>query len=72
MLKALHAAGLTLKPSRVQCGPRKVNKYLGHIRTTYEIRIREDRVKAIADLPTPKTIKELRPVLGRINFAYQT
>ena len=32
------------------------------------IRIGEDRVKAIVDLPTPETIKELRSVLGIVNF----
>ena len=67
MCKALQAAGLTLKPSKVQFGPRKV-KYLGHILTADGILIGDDRVKAIVDLPTPQTIKELRSVLGMINF----
>ena len=66
-LKALQAAGLTLKPSKVQFGPREV-KYLGHILSAKGIRIGEDRIKAIIDLPTPTTIKELRSVLGMINF----
>ena len=67
MFKALQAAGLTLKPSKVQFGPREV-KYLGHILTADGIRIGEDRIKAIVDLPTPKTIKQLRSVLGMVNF----
>ena len=67
MLQALQAAGLTLKPSKVQFGPKEV-KYLGHILSKDGIRIGEDRIKAITDLPTPKTIKELRSVLGMINF----
>ena len=53
MFKALQAGGLTLKPSKVQFGPRKV-KYLGHILTADGIQIGEDRVKAIVYLPTPK------------------
>ena len=65
--KALQAAGLTIKPSKVQFGPRE-GKYLGHILTADGIRIGEDRIKAIVDLPTPKTIKQLRSVLGMVNF----
>ena len=41
---------------------------MGHILTADGIRIGEDRVKAIADLPTPKPIKELRSVLRMVNF----
>ena len=52
MFKALQAAGLTLKPSKVQFGPREV-KYLGHVLTAHGIRIGEDRIKAIVNLPTP-------------------
>ena len=67
MIKALQAVGLTLKPSKVQFGSREVN-YLGHILTADGIRIGEDRVKATVELPTPKTIKELRSALGMVNF----
>ena len=62
MSKALQAADLTLKPSKVQFGPREV-KYLGHILIADGIWIGEDRVKSIVDLATPKAIKELRSVL---------
>ena len=41
---------------------------MGHILTADGTRIGEDRVKAIVDLPTPETIKELRSVLGMVNF----
>ena len=58
MSTALQAAGLTLKPSKVQFGPREV-EYFGRILTVDGIRIGEDRVKAIVDLPTSKTIKGL-------------
>ena len=44
---------------------------MGHILSAKGIRIGEDRVKAITDLPTPKTIKELRSVLGMINFVWK-
>ena len=52
MFEALQAAGLTLKPLKVQFGPQEV-KYLGHILTADGIRFGEDRVNAIVDLPTP-------------------
>ena len=67
MFKALQAVGLTLKPSNVQCGPREV-KYLGHVQTADGIRIVEDRIKAIVNLSTRITIKELRSALTMVNF----
>ncbi|CAB1116805.1 unnamed protein product [Ectocarpus sp. CCAP 1310/34] len=66
--KALQAGGFTLKPSKVQVGPKEV-KYLGHILSADGIRLGEDRIKAVLDLPTPTNIKELRPVLGMVNYA---
>ncbi|CAB1104699.1 unnamed protein product [Ectocarpus sp. CCAP 1310/34] len=65
--EALKAAGLTLKPSKVQFGPKEV-KYLGHVQSSDGIRLGDDRIKAILDLPTPKTIKEIRSVLGTVNY----
>ena len=65
--KALQAAGLTLKPSKVQFGPKEV-KYLGHILSADGIRLGDDRIKSILDLPTPTNIKGLRSVLGMVNY----
>ena len=65
--QALQAAGLTLKPTKVQFGPKEV-KYLGHILSSDGIRIGRDRIKAIVDLPAPKNIKQLRSVLGMVNY----
>ena len=39
--------------------------------TTESIHISEDRVKAIVDLPTPKTILELRGVLQMVNLVHK-
>ena len=64
--QSLQAAGLTLKPSKVQFGPKEV-KYLGHILSSEGIRLGEDRIKSIIDLPTPTNIKELRSVRGMVN-----
>lgn len=60
MLQALQAAGLTLKPLKLQFGPR--SEY------SEGIRIGNDRIKAIVRLPAPKTVQELRLVLGMVNF----
>ena len=65
--KAIQAAGLTLKPSKIQFGPKEV-KYLGHILSSDGILIGDDRIKAIIDLPKPTNIKQLRSVLGMVNF----
>ena len=67
MFRALQAAALTLKLSKFPFGP-KVVQYLGHILFSNGIRMDEDRIKAIIALKTPTTIKELRFVLGTINF----
>ena len=67
VFKSLQAAGLTLKSSKVQFGPREVKCFV-HAPTANEIRIGEERIKAIVNLPTPKTIKELRSALGVVKF----
>ena len=67
MFRALQTAGLTLKPSKIHLGPKEV-QYLGRVLSADGIRMGEDRIKTIIDLKTPTAIKELRSVLGTINF----
>ena len=67
MFRALQTAGLTLQPSKIHFGPKKV-QYLGHVLSADGIRMGEDRIKAIIDLKTPTTIKELCSVLGTVSF----
>ena len=67
MFRALQTAGLTLKPSKIHFGPKKV-QYLGHVLSADGVRMGGDRIKAIIDLKTQNTIKELRSVLGTVNF----
>ena len=57
MFSALQAAGLTLKPSKVQFGQKKI-EYLGHVISAEGIAVSTDRIKAIQKLPTPTNIKE--------------
>ena len=63
----LQTAGLTLKPSKIYFGPKEI-QYLGHVLFAQGIRIGEDRIKALIDLKTPTTIKELRSVPGTIDI----
>ena len=68
MFRALQAAGLTLNLSKIHVGPKGAH-YLDNVLSADGIIIGEDRIKAIFDLKTPTTtIKELRSVLGTINF----
>ena len=56
MFRALQAAGLTSKPSKVHVVPKEVH-YNGHVLSSDGICSGEDRIKAIADLKTLTTIK---------------
>ena len=67
MFRALQTAGLTLKPSNIHVGPKEI-QYLGHALSTDGIHMGEDRIKVIINLRTPTAIKELRSVLGTVNF----
>ena len=67
MSHALQTADLTLKPSKIYFRPKDV-QYLRHVLSADGIRMGEDRIEAIIDLKTPTTVKELRSVLGTINF----
>ena len=67
ILRALQTASLTLQPSKIHFGPKEV-QYLGHVLSADGIRMGKDRIKANIDLKTPASIKELRSVLGTVNF----
>ena len=67
MLKALSKAGLTLKPNKIRFGCSQV-KYLGYIVSPQGVSIGNDRIQSMVDLPQPSNIKELRSVLGSLNF----
>ena len=67
MFRVLQTADLRLQPSKIHFGPKQV-QYLGHVLSADGIRMGGDRIKAVIDLKTPTTIKELRSVLGTVNF----
>ena len=56
-----------LQPSKIHFGPKEV-QYLGHVLSADGIGMGEDRIKAIIDLKTPTTFKELCTVLGTVSF----
>jgi hypothetical protein len=41
---------------------------LGHIVSSQEIEVDRSKIKLIANLPTPKTIKDVRSFLGHAEF----
>ena len=67
LFAALQAAGLTLKPSKMSFGPKSVT-YLGHVISAEEVSVGTDRIQAIQKLKTPESLKELRSILGVLNF----
>ena len=68
MFAALQTAGLTLKPSKLAFGPKSVANF-GHVVSAEGVAVGKYRIKAIQELPTPTCIKDLRSVLGVMNFA---
>ncbi|XP_052485150.1 uncharacterized protein LOC105784959 [Gossypium raimondii] len=58
---------LKLNPAKCTFGARS-GKLLGFIVNEKEIEIDPDKVKAIQDLPPPRTQKEVRGFLGRLNY----
>lgn len=62
------AARLTLQPSDARQFVHAEVKSLGYIISRDGIKIGEDPSQAIANLPQPTTIKELRSVIGALNF----
>ena len=67
MFSALQAAGLTLKPTKLQFGQKEM-EYFGYVISKKGISISADRVKAILALPEPECIKDNRGVLGTLNY----
>ena len=57
LVSALQAAGLTLKPTKLQFRQKEI-EYLGHVISEKGISISADRIKAILALPQPDCIKD--------------
>lgn len=59
IFRALQAGRLTLKQSKVRFGPKDV-KYIGHVLSTDDTHIGDNRIKLIIGLPKPTNIREVR------------
>ena len=70
LMEALRDAGYKLKLSKCELAKDKV-KYLGHIIEGNGVKPEKDNLKAIRDFERPKNKKNVRQVLGKINFYYK-
>lgn len=67
VLKRLREAKLSIRWDKCQfCRPEL--KYLGHVVDRLGLHVDPDKVRAMLELPTPKTAKEVRQVLGTFSW----
>ena len=66
VLKRLLEAGVTLNLDKCVFGTKQV-KFRGHVISSNGIEVDPDKVKAIADLPPPINVQEVRMFLGMVN-----
>ena len=66
VLKRLLEAGVTLNLNKCVFSTRQV-KFLGHVISSNGIKVDPYKVKAIADLPPPTNVQEVRMFLGMVN-----
>lgn len=67
VLKKLEEKNLTAKPSKIKAGYKSL-EFLGHVVGHGTLRPEEEKVKKILNMPTPKTKKQVRSLLGLIGF----
>jgi hypothetical protein len=67
VLKKLKAAGLKLNGEKCVFGVTRV-KFLGHILTDKGLEVDDSKVEAISKLKKPGTVKQLRRLLGMVNY----
>ena len=70
LMEALGNEGFKLKLSKCHFAKSSV-KYLGHILEKNGIRPAKDNLKAIREFERPKTRKNVRQLLGKVNFYYK-
>ena len=66
VLQQIQAAGATLNQEKCQFRKSSI-KFLGHLVDATGIRSDPDKTSAIANMPTPKNISDLRRFMGMIN-----
>lgn len=70
VLEAIRKEGFRLKLTKCKLASDQV-KYLGHIIQNNSIRSLKDNLISIKDFPRPKTQKNIRQFLGKINFYHE-
>ena len=66
----LRGAGLKLKPAKCELLRTKVG-YLGHVVSRHGVSTDSDKIKAVAQWPTPKELKDLQAFLGTVGYYRQ-
>lgn len=67
VLEALRKHNLKMEPTKCQILKSEL-KFLGHTVDEKGIRPTHDNIKAIKEMPIPKTVKDVRSFLGTVNF----
>ena len=67
LFEQLRKFRLRLNPNKCTFGVRS-GKFLGFIVSQRSIKVDPDKVKAIQEMPAPRTEKEVRGFLGRLNY----
>ncbi|CAK1598131.1 unnamed protein product, partial [Parnassius mnemosyne] len=70
LLEAIKQEGFRLKFTKCTFASNSV-KYLGHIIENNTVRPVRDNLISIREFPTPKTLKNVRQFLGKINFYHE-
>ncbi|KAH3731443.1 Transposon Ty3-I Gag-Pol polyprotein [Pelomyxa schiedti] len=68
--KCLYKAGVRLKPSKCMFCTKEIH-FLGHVISREGIRPDPDKIRAIVDMPAPKSKEELRRFLGLTGYNRQ-
>jgi hypothetical protein len=67
ILRVLHEQGLKLNANKCSFAKKEVT-YLGHTISNNKVQPINDNLIAIKNFPTPKTKKQIRQFLGKVNF----
>ena len=70
VLDRLSEHGIIINHSKCKFGVKELN-FLGHRVNSQGIQPLPDRVKAVADFPTPTSLRKLREFLGLVNFYHR-
>ena len=67
VLRCLKEKGLTARPSKIEAGCKSL-EFLGHVVGQGKMRPEPGKVKKIMQIPTPTTKKQVRSLMGLLNF----